>query len=334
MEYRKFGMSDLATSALGIGGLHFGVYCDQARTTEIIHNAIGKGINFIDTAPMYGNGSSERFIGRAVRGSRHKVMLSTKVGLAPKNEPDGKFSVSIDPLTGQNIRRSLENSLSAFGTDYIDLYQLHAFDPNAPIEETMCTLDSLVREGKTRFIGCSNYDHNEFEIAFKTASEREWANFVSFQVQYNLIERRAERDIMPLCGARGIGVICNRALARGVLTGKYKKNEPFPSQSRASTSIRVRRLLSEENLNLISALDDFAKERGRSLAELAISWLLSKEQISTVLVGVRDLEQLKNCVEAVDWKLSDNDLNCIDEVIERLGLTGKVKENPEVFFES
>ena len=334
MEYRKVGHSSLMTSVLGIGGLHFGVFCDQATTTHIIHWALDLGVNFIDTAPMYGERHSETFIRNAINGRRHEVLLSTKVGLKPLIAPDGTFGVSVAPLTKDYIRSSLEESLCALGTDYIDLYQIHAFDPKTPIEESMETLNMLVREGKVRFIGCSNYNHTELDLVSSVAAKRGWAQFASFQVQYNLIERRAEQDIVPACRALGLGIICNRALARGILTGKYKLNQPIPEGSRAVTSIRVRRWLSQDTLGLVAALDEFAQERGHTVTELAIAWLLAKPDISVVLAGMRNLSQLETNVYATEWSLSDEDLAEIDATIENSGLTSQVNTMPETFFET
>ncbi len=334
MEYRELGHSSLMTSGLGIGGLHFGVFCDQVTTTRIIHQALGHGINFIDTAPMYGEGYSETFVKNAIRGRRHEVLLSTKVGLKPLIASDGTFGVSVAPLTKDYIRSSLEQSLRALGTDYIDLYQIHAFDPETPIEEGIETLDMLVKEGKVRFIGCSNYNHTELKLVSSVAAKRGWTQFASFQVHYNLIERRAEQDVVPACRALGLGIICNRALARGILTGKYKLNQPIPEGSRAVTSIRVRCWLSEDTLGLVAALDEFAQERGRTATELAIAWLLAQTDISVVLAGMRNLGQLETNVHATEWTLSGEELAEIDTIIKNFGLMSQVNAMPETFFET
>ncbi|MDO8568369.1 MAG: aldo/keto reductase, partial [Dehalococcoidales bacterium] len=291
MEYRNLG--SLKASVLGIGGLHFGNLCDQATTTRIIHQALDTGINFIDTAPMYGNGYSEGYIGNAIRGYRHDVLIATKVGLEPKITRDGTDGVSVVPLDEKNIRSSVDKSLRALGTDYIDLYQVHAFDPNTPVEATMATLDALVKEGKIRLIGCSNYLRGEIELASAAEAKNGWTQFVSFQTHYNLIERRAEQEVIPSCHALGVGIICNRALARGILTGKYKPSQPLPEGSRAVTSYRIRRWLSEGTLRLVAALDEWAQKHSRTVIELAIAWLLAKPDVSVVLVGVRDIHQLE-----------------------------------------
>jgi aryl-alcohol dehydrogenase-like predicted oxidoreductase len=334
MEYRKLGNCSLMPSVLGIGGLHFGVFCDQATTTNIVRRALDLGVNFIDTAPMYGSGHSETYIRNAIKGHRSDVLITTKAGLRPQTNPDGTFGISVSSLDEKSIRSSVEQSLRALDTDYIDLYQVHAFDPNTPIEETMATLDTLVREGKIRFIGCSNYFPGELELSAETAAKHGWAQFVSFQAHYNLIERRAEQELVPSCQALGVGIICNRALARGILTGKYKHGRPLPEGSRAVTSFRVRYWLSERTLFLVAALDKFAQERGYTATELAITWLLARPSVSVVLAGMRNLDQLETNVRATEWTLSDDDMVEIDAIIEKMEMMSQVMAMPETFFET
>lgn len=334
MFYRRLGNSLMIPSVLGLGALHFGVYCDQAETTRIIHEAIDLGINFIDTATMYGQGHSQSLIKNAIKGRRSKVLIGTKVGLKPKFGSDGAFGVEVTPLTRKLIRLSIDNDLKELGTDYIDLYQVHAFDNHTPVLETMQTLNELLEEGKVRHIGCSNYIPKEIEITSDIASENGLANFVSLQNHYNMIERRLEEALIPICDKHNIGIICYRALVRGVLTGKYKRGQPLPNESRASSSYRVKRLLSEDNLSLIEKLDQFSKTRGFSLAQLAIAWLLKKENVSVVLVGVRNLDQLRTNVQATQWKLTKEDEAEIDILIENMGLMSQVKAMPETFLET
>ncbi len=334
MRYSMLGSSTLRTSVIGIGGLHFGVFCDQAATTSILRRALDLGVNFVDTAPMYGHGDSESFIKNAIKGRRHDVVISNKVGLEPLIAHDGTFGVSVAPLSRERIRSALEGSLRALGTDYIDLYQVHAFDHKIPIEDTMAALDEFVREGKIRFVGCSNYTHDELNLAKSVAAEHQWAQFVSLQVHYSLMERKAEEDIVPACHATGIGIICYRALARGILTGKYKPNEPLPEGSRAMTSDRVRRWLSNPTLSLVAALDQFAQTCGHSVTELAIAWLLRKADVSVVLAGVRNVDQLEGCVSALQWALSEDEMLEIDAIINNLGLLSYVNTMPETFLET
>jgi len=332
MEYRSLGT--LKTSVLGVGGLHFGHLCDQAITTRIIHQALESGINFIDTAPLYGNGYSESYIGNAIRGRRHDVLIATKVGLESRIAEDGAFGVSVVPLNGKNIRSSIERSLRALGTDYIDLYQTHAFDHNTPVEETMAALDALVKEGKIRFLGCSNYLPGELELATDAALQNGWTQFVSFQAHYNLMERKAEQEVVPGCLDRGTGIICNRPLSRGILTGKYKTDQPLPEGSRAVTSYRIRRWLSQSTLLLVAALENWTQQYSRTVAELAIAWLLARPGVAVVLAGARNIHQLEANIRATEWILSDNDLAEIDEIIEKMDLMSQVQAMPETLFET
>lgn len=334
MEYRKLGNCSPKPSVLGVGGLHFGNFCDQTTTTSIVNRGLELGINFIDTAPMYGDGFSEACIKSAIEGHRNDFLIATKIGLEPRTAVDGTFGVSVAPLDEKSIRSSIEKSLRALGTDYIDLYQAHAFDPSTPLEETMATLDALVKEGKVRFIGCSNYFPGELELSAAAAAEHNWTQFVSFQAHYNLIERRAEEELTPGCRALGVGIICNRALARGILSGQYKHDQPLPEGSRAVKSFRVRRWLSERTLLLVAALNEFARKRGHTVTELAIAWLLARPGVSVVLVGMRNLNHLETNVRATEWTLSDEDLAEIDEIIEKRGLISQVRAMPETFFET
>ncbi len=333
MKYRQLGRSSLVPSILGVGGLHFGIFCDQATTSRIIHRELDLGVNFIETAPMYGRGQSETFIRNAVKDRRSKVLLSTKVGLEPRLSPDGAFGVSVVPLTENRVRSSLEESLRILGTDYIDLLQLHAFDPQTPIEETLQTLDALVQEGKVRAIGCSNFNYAELRQVVDANQAHEWSGFDSFQVHYNVIERRAEDEIIPACRELNIGIICNRALARGILSGQYKPNQPPPEGSRAAISNRVRRWLSEPTVRLVQTLNEYARGRGWTVAQLALAWLMSRPGVSVVLAGMRNLDHLESCVAAVEWDLAEDELAEVDRIIDSLGLTTQVKALPEDFFE-
>jgi aryl-alcohol dehydrogenase-like predicted oxidoreductase len=332
MEYRALG--DLEVSALGLGGLHFGNLCDQVLTNRIIHQALDAGVNFIDTGPLYGDSCSEAFIGNAIRGRRYDVIIATKVGLESRKAEDGTFGVAVIPLNERNIRSGLEKSLKALGTDYVDLYQVHAFDHETPIEETMAILDSLVNEGKVRFIGCSNYLQGELRTASEAARKNRGTDFVSFQAHYNLIERRAEQEVLQDCRNLGVGVVCNRPLSRGILTGKYKIGRNLPESSRAVFSYRIRRWLLEPTLNLVAAFEEFARHRGHTVVELAIAWLLAQPGISSVLAGARNIQQLEANIKAIEMKLSEDDLMEIDKIIEGMDLMSQVKSMPECLFET
>lgn len=333
MQYRKLGASSINSSILGLGALHFGVYLDQKKTNEIVSQALDFGINFIDTAPQYGKGLSEIFIKQAIGKRRSQVFLTTKVGLKPTMTPEGYFGVETVALTKHNVRRALEESLKALGTDYIDLYQVHAFDPKTPLEETFSVLQSLIQEGKIRYIGCSNYDREQLEEAQRAVEGNGLTPFVSFQVHYNMIERRAENELIEGCRKYRLGIIVNRALARGILSGRYKAQQPPPEGSRAAESVRIRRWLEDDTLRCIDALNDFARERGYTVAQLALAWLTANPDVTVVLVGVRNSEHLMSCVQACEWRLSATELTQVDKILEKFFLLKQVKERPEVFFE-
>ena len=332
MEYKNLG--NLKVSVLGIGGLHFGSFCDQVTTAGILRRGLELGVNFIDTAPMYGNGHSEDYIKKAIDGHRRDFLIGTKVGLEPVTNKDGKFGVAVSSLDKRSIRASVEKSLRALETDYIDLFQVHAFDPNTPAEETMETLNALVKEGKIRFSGCSNYFPGELELMADVADQHKWTKFVSFQTHYNLIERRAEIELFPSCRNQGVGVITYRSLARGILSGQYLPDKPLPEGSRAAKSFRVRRWLSEPTMKLVTALNEFAQEYGHTIKELAITWLLARPEVSVVLAGMRNLQQLETNARAIDWKLSHDDLKQIDGIIIKMGMMSQVEEMPETFLET
>jgi aryl-alcohol dehydrogenase-like predicted oxidoreductase len=256
------------------------------------------------------------------------VLISTKAGLRPIVNKDGIFGVEVEALTKANISRSVEKSLERLETDHVDLFQLHAFDDRTPISETLGVLEDLKKQGKIRAYGCSNYGPEQLESTLAQG-----AGFSSCQVHYNLIERRAEEKLSRTCEAKGIGMICNRALARGLLSGKYKKDQPVPEGSRAATSQRIRRTLDVQSLDLVATLERYAASRGHSAVELALAWLLSRKFVAVVLIGARDARQLEGCVKALEWKLSGQDLSQIDQLIERSGQMPKVLANPETFFE-
>jgi aryl-alcohol dehydrogenase-like predicted oxidoreductase len=235
-------------------------------------------------------------------------------------------------LTARTIRDSLEASLKALGTDHVDLFQLHAFDETTPLDETFSALDSVVREGKVRFIGCSNYEGWQLERVADLCSRNKLPSFVTAQAHFNLIERRAAREVLPVCARQGISGLINRPLARGILTGKYKWDQPLPSASRAAESLRVRKWLEEGTLRLVADLEDWAKGRGRTMPQLALAWLFAQKDVGAALVGVRNSDQLDDCLKAADWELVA-DLKEVDGLIEKHGLTAQVHERPPALFE-
>lgn len=235
----NLGYSDIDVSVVGVGALHFGIFLDGKSTTHLVHKAIDCGLNYIDTAPLYGRGNSESFVGAAIQDRRSEVVLSTKVGLSPTVTPTGEFGVEVKLLTSKNIRRSLEKSLTNLRTDYIDVYNLHAFDPYTPLAETLGVLEDLINEGKVRAIGCSNYNQDELGAAFEAQDRAGFQRFAGAQVHYNILERQAENSFVPKCIEAQCGVVSNRSLARGVLAGQYTPGKLPPEGSRGASCSRI-----------------------------------------------------------------------------------------------
>jgi len=329
MDYRTLGNTGLRVSVLGLGALHFGTYNDLASTRHIVHYAMDAGINFIDTAPSYGNGLSESFIGQVLGARRSEVLLGTKVGRTLSRLPDGSGNVMELPLTRDNIRRSLHASLRKLGTDYVDLYQIHAFDQIVPLDITLSAIEELVQEGKVRFVGCSNFLRHEMESLVMASSGFKDLNLISLQTRYNLIERYPERALSPVCQKLGASFICYHALARGILTGKYQWNQNIPEGSRAQLSVRVRNALSEQRLQAIDQIRHLGMLYSRSMTELAIAWLLARPTVGTIVIGVRSIQQLAMNILAQSWQFPENLAMQIDEIFENAGLLSNIYALPE-----
>jgi aryl-alcohol dehydrogenase-like predicted oxidoreductase len=332
MKYRKLGNSELNVSIIGLGALHLGALVNEVESLELISNAIDNGINFIDTGPLYGNGFSEKIIGKAIRECRSKIILSTKVGLSRRVLADGSFGVEVLPLRARQIRSSLENSLRELGTDYIDVLQFHAYDSTTPIEESFGEMNRLIDEGKIRAIGVSNYDPNELKYAIEIIKKNSWSPIVMIESHYNMIERMIEKELIPICDNNCISIIPYRSLARGILTGKYE-NGIIGSNTRAAVSWRVKQWLLPATLDLVSSFSEFAKQSGRTVTELALAWLYSKKNIASVLVGVRDINQIGLCLKSSNWTLELEDLKEIDRLIDLHDQMNHVITHPMIYFE-
>ena len=309
MEYRYLGRTGLQVSAIGLGTNQFGGKVDAKGTEVIVKQALDLGITFIDTATVYSQGRSEEYIGRAIKGQRDKVILTTKFGL-PMGQGPNRTGGSRHHVIGE-----VEASLKRLGTDYIDLYLLHQPDPHTPIEETLRALDDLVRVGKVRYTGCSN-------IAAWRVSEALWTSrslglhaFSCVQLPYNLIDRDVEREVLPLCQAYGLALAPYYPLAGGFLTGKYRKGQPSPEGARLSAPGRLRdRLYTEANLMLIERLEHFAQERGHTVGDLAVAWLLANPLVPSVIAGATRPDQVATNAAPAGWKLSRDELAEIEKL--------------------
>lgn len=300
-------LGSLEVTAVGLGTNNFGFFMDDQESVErVIDRAIDSGINFFDTADVYG--LSEERIGIALQGRRDKVLLATKFG-----SPMGEGKVGGKP---DYVRRAIERSLRKLQTDHVDLYQIHRPDPETPIAETLGALGELVREGKVREIGCSNFTGAMLREA--DAAVRDGApKFVSVQNQYSLLERKDEQDAIPECERLGIGYLPYSPLASGLLSGKYVRGEAPPEGTRLQRyGERAAGLLSESNFDKVDALGRWAAEHGHSVLELAIAWLVAKPFVPSVIAGATKPEQVSANVAAGDWALSDEEVAEIEALVE------------------
>lgn len=310
MEYRHLGRSGLQVSVVGLGCNNFGGRLDVDRTRAVVDKALDLGINFLDTADVYGGGGkSEQQIGEVLKGRRHDVVLATKFS--------GKMGEG--PMMSGGSRRhivaALEESLRRLQTDYIDLYQYHFPDPATPIEESLRALDDLVRAGKVRYIGSSNFTGWQVVEAHYLAERHGLTPFISAQNQYNLLERRVERELAPACMKYGVGILPYFPLASGFLTGKYRPGEAAPEGTRlAAAGPMAQRILNEGNYETLQRLEQFAEGRGHTVLELAIGWLASQPHVGSVIAGATRPEQVESNVAAGAWKLSPEELAEVDTI--------------------
>ena len=311
MEYRNLGKAGVKVSAIGIGCNQFGGKVDAAGTKAIVHRALDEGINFFDTANVYGNpnGTSEEFVGAALEGQRDRVVIATKVRFKMGEGPNDVGA------SRYHILNAVEASLRRLGTDRIDLYQIHAWDESVLVEETMRALDDLVRAGKVRYIGASQFSAWQLSHSNTLAEMMGWERFVTIQTHYNLLERDAERELVPYCAWANVGILPYFPLAGGLLTGKYTRGEAPPEGSRGTFSPYVKNRLTDANFDKLDALRSFADSRGHTLHDLAFSWLLSKRAIPSVIAGATTPEQVSENAKKVEWKLSEDDLTELKELL-------------------
>ncbi|MEO5926921.1 MAG: aldo/keto reductase [Bryobacteraceae bacterium] len=296
MEHRKIG--SLSVSLVGIGCNNFGWRIDAAATQQVVDAALDAGINFFDTADVYGTGQSEEYLGQALKGRRDKAIIATKFGLKMGDEMEG--------ASPKYIRQAVDASLRRLGVEVIDLYQIHRPDDKTPIADTMEALNEIVKAGKVREIGCSNFSAEQLQAAHATHGPK---YFVSVQNEYSLFHRDPEKEVLPECARTGIGFLPYFPLANGLLTGKYRKGE-IPEGSRAKDGFGPK-IFTQENLDRTEALATYAESQGHTLLELAFSWLASHGQVSSVIAGAKTAEQVLANSKAASWKLTQSDLAAI-----------------------
>jgi aryl-alcohol dehydrogenase-like predicted oxidoreductase len=309
MEMRKLG--SLEVSLVGLGCNNFGMRCDLEQTKAVVAAALDAGINFFDTADVYGGTKSEEFLGTALEPHRDDVVIATKF-CAP---------IGDDPLhrgaSARWITEAVEGSLRRLGTDRIDLYQQHMPDNEVDIEETLGALDGLVRAGKVREIGNSNFNGEQIDAAAATSEDRGLARFASAQNYFNVLHRQPLDDVVPACGRHGLGLLPYFPLASGLLTGKYRRGEAPPAGTRLSglPEDRVASVLSDRNFDRVDRLSAFAADRGHTLLELAFAWLAAQPMLASVIAGATKPEQAAANAAAVDWTMSDDDLTALQTVL-------------------
>jgi len=304
METRNIG--SLEVSLVGLGCNNFGMRIDEAASSRVVDAAIDAGITFFDTADIYGDTKSEAFLGRALSGRRDLVVIATKFGMRVDANRHG--------ARPEYVRSAAEDSLRRLGTDRIDLYQLHQPDPTVPIADTLGALDDLVRAGKVREIGCSNFSAEQLRDA-RAAARGNAASFVSVQNEYSLLNREAEREVLPECERLGLAFLPYFPLASGLLTGKYAAGTPVPEGSRLSQSWAASRFLSDARLSTVEALAAWARSRGRTMLELAMSWLASRHAVASVIAGATSPTQVRANAAAAGWRLSETDHAEIETIL-------------------
>lgn len=324
MEYRKLGNSDLHISAIGLGGNVFGPpRLDEAAAIRSIHFAQDQGINFIDTAAIYGKGSSEAFVGSAINDRRDKFIIATKFHLLKLADGDSVWD---------RINSHCETSLRKLRTDYIDLFQIHFATPGFAQEEILLALDELVKAGKVRYIGACNYASWRMRDALHISEQQNLEKFISCQNHYNVLRRHIELETLPFCQEFNFGLLPYFPLSGGFLTGKYQPGEPAPEGTRgAAGSIIINNSRTSRNEALLTELEIFAKQRGHSILELAIAWLLANPLVTSVIAGTSNEQQIAQNVAAECWHLNPEEKEQIDTIAAWHGTGEDIELDPAAY---
>jgi len=320
MEYRQLGYSGLKVPALsfgtgtfGGGGEFFKAWgsSDVAEATRLVDVCLEAGVNLFDTADIYSRGLSEEILGKAIAGRRNNLLISTKASFRMADGPNELGS------SRYHVISACEASLRRLGTDHIDIYHLHGFDAITPIEETLQTLDQLVRSGKIRYIACSNFSGWHLMKSLAISERYGLARYVAHQAYYSLIGRDFEWELMPLALDQKVGTIVWSPLGWGRLTGKLRRGQPLPEASRLHKTAKFGPPVAEEYLyQVVDALDEVAKETGKTIPDIALNWLLQRPTVVSVVIGARDEKQLRQNLGAVDWKLSEDQVAKLDAASE------------------
>jgi aryl-alcohol dehydrogenase-like predicted oxidoreductase len=309
MRYRPLGNSGLLVSVVGLGCNNFGRRLDLEGTKNVLDAAIDEGITLLDTADIYATGESETLMGQALEGRRDKVLIATKWG---HQSSDMGYGPAAGAKGGRSyIRTAVEKSLARLKTDHIDLYQLHTPDPTTPLDETLAALTELVDEGKVRYIGSSNFAGWQIADAAHVAAEGGYAPFISAQNHYSLLERDVETEVVPAAEAFGVGLLPYFPLANGLLTGKIRRGQDTPQDSRLNGRDDY---ITEDKLDRVEALEKWGAEHGRSLLDIAIGALAAQPTVGSVIAGATKPEQIRANVAAGNWEPTDDELSEIDQL--------------------
>ncbi|MBS4167389.1 aldo/keto reductase [Parachlamydia sp. AcF125] len=321
MEYRQLGYSGFKVPVLSFGTATFGGgnaffkawgNTDAKEASRLIDICLESGLNMFDSADIYSNGLAEEVLGQAIKGRREKVLISTKATFRFGSDPNDVGS------SRYHLIKACEGSLKRLGTDYIDLYQMHGFDAMTPVEETLSALDTLIKSGKIRYIGCSNFSGWHLMKSLATSEKYGWARYVAYQGYYSLIGRDYEWELMPLNLDQKVGLTVWSPLGWGRLTGKIRRGQPLPGISRLSATSDLGPPVEEEFLyKVVDALEEIAKETGKSIPQVALNWLLQRPTVASIIVGARDEQQLKDNLGAVGWNLTPEQVKKLDLASER-----------------
>lgn len=310
MEYRQLGRAGVRVSVIGMGTNRFGSKVEPANVNNILDAAQELGINFIDTADVYADGRSEETLGEALKGRWDRFVVATKVyfktGEGPNDIGTSRY----------HIQNGLEASLRRLQTDHIDLYQMHRWDENTPIEETLRALDDLIGSGKVRYIGASAYAAWQLAKANLLAELRGWSAFVTVQSHYHMLEREVEKEVIPYCQAEDVGFIPYFPLAGGFLTGKYRRDQEAPAGSRGESSSYVQGYMTGANYDKVERLAAWAEAHGRTMAELAHAWLLAQPMVCSVISGLTKLAHLEANAKAADWRLTEAEVVQVNAILD------------------
>jgi aryl-alcohol dehydrogenase-like predicted oxidoreductase len=322
MEYRRLGHSGFNVPVLTFGTGTFGGgtemfkawgQTDVDEATRLVDVCLDAGLNMFDSADIYSKGMAEEILGQAIKGRRDKVLISTKAtfrsGEGPNDVGSSRF----------HLIKAVEGSLRRLGTDYIDLFQLHGFDAKTPVEEVLHTLDDMVSAGKIRYIGCSNFSGWHLMKSLAASDRHGWTRYVAHQAYYSLVGRDYEWELMPLALDQGVGAVVWSPLGWGRLTGKIRRGQPLPEVSRLQSQAAIDvgpPVPMEQVYNVVEAIDEVAAETGKSVPQIALNWLLQRPSVSTVIIGARNEEQLRQNIAAVGWNLTPEQIAKLDAASE------------------